>query len=551
MALVHHWPLTDGSGTTAVDIVGANNGTLANGPQWLAGGGLRFAGYEGLSQAQYVYTTQIVSLANAPMAVMAKFTTTVASGTKMICIEDAANADSSFHDRSLYVGTNGRLYGQIHTGGTSVELYSMARVNDGQEHHAALQYTGSAVELWLDGTKVHEKPATSIYSSTSPNGWRWKIGGIDGGASVVLTNSSRVIEGFQGDLRDVRFYSNALTSAEIAEISGPAPTPIPVHWSIPTGVEVGKGVINIVNCKLRGVWLQGGIGLRYAQWSQDAALARLPLDLYARYIDMICQTSGKELAAMIQWGSGYSEIGGEGWYRASNFVWADSISQNAQWLFGADYLDRAFVEIQAHDVKVVEDFGPNVSNFGTSQYPTGFAPVPTERVINVSPGEHTLYNACVAAAHNDNLVLAPGTYYVDEFHESGYTIDKAIRIYGATEDPDDVLLCRTSGFNPATYVDEGFIVFRPYKMTNCPEGYRGPGLFHLTVQRQSTEAPNYQQIVTVRTTPYEIDYTPWVPPGIIVSPTGVQAAGSAGTPTVVTYATPPAVRNALMFSCNT
>ncbi|MHC4694214.1 MAG: hypothetical protein ACYS67_15840, partial [Planctomycetota bacterium] len=45
--LVAHWPLDEGSGTTAYDSAGGNDGTLMSGPVWVSGrmgGGLQFNG---------------------------------------------------------------------------------------------------------------------------------------------------------------------------------------------------------------------------------------------------------------------------------------------------------------------------------------------------------------------------------------------------------------------------------------------------------------------------------------------------------------------------
>ena len=45
--LVAHWPLDEGSGTTAYDSAGSNDGTLMQGPVWVAGrmgGGLQLNG---------------------------------------------------------------------------------------------------------------------------------------------------------------------------------------------------------------------------------------------------------------------------------------------------------------------------------------------------------------------------------------------------------------------------------------------------------------------------------------------------------------------------
>ena len=35
--LVAYWPLNEGSGKVAHDVVGGHNGTLDNGPKWVAG----------------------------------------------------------------------------------------------------------------------------------------------------------------------------------------------------------------------------------------------------------------------------------------------------------------------------------------------------------------------------------------------------------------------------------------------------------------------------------------------------------------------------------
>ena len=85
--------------------------------------------------------------------------------------------------------------------------------------------------------------------------------------------------------------------------------------------------------------------------------------------------------------------------------------------------------------------------YGTSQY-DGSDPVPNTNpygdIIEVSPGTGNIAAAVAAASDGDILILKSGTHVISQLSGNGIEIRKNIRIYGETEDPDDVLITNDS-----------------------------------------------------------------------------------------------------------
>jgi hypothetical protein len=136
------------------------------------------------------------------------------------------------------------------------------------------------------------------------------------------------------------------------------------------------------------------------------------------------------------------------------------------------------------------------AGYGTNGYAGGF-PVPTYNVVNVSPGVDTFRDAIAAANNGDNLVLSPGTYS-HSVDGTGYTpninVTKNIRIYGATSDPNDVIITMSGGVN-------GWLQYRNTTIP-CVDDPCGnsiaPGIFHVTLQPQATGSPSTWAMIQLR-----------------------------------------------------
>jgi len=93
--------------------------------------------------------------------------------------------------------------------------------------------------------------------------------------------------------------------------------------------------------------------------------------------------------------------------------------------------------------------GTDTNSYGTSQY-DGSDPVPTinpyGNIIEVSAGVGNLRTAINNANDGDILILKSGIHVVDSVGGNGIIIKKNIRIYGETEDPDDVVITNDSSF---------------------------------------------------------------------------------------------------------
>jgi hypothetical protein len=176
------------------------------------------------------------------------------------------------------------------------------------------------------------------------------------------------------------------------------------------------------------------------------------------------------------------------------------------------------------DLQVLQDSkGTTSANYGTSQYTAGYAPVPTAgRILRVgSTRTYTkVWDAYAASQHGDDIIIDAGTYDCDEFSGAGLT--KCVRFWGATENPADVVLRRSTA-DDFTYGIH-FFIWYPYYMGNVPDGSFGCGIFHLTLDVRNV--PNSWDSLFDISNSSGTDSNTWIPPDTVVS-------------------------NAMMFSCNT
>ncbi len=160
-----YWQFGDASGSTsAADEVDANlgttNGTYSNvtlgvaGP--LAASGETAASFNGSSSSVALPASLVTDQNYISVGVWFKAASSTSSGVLFGYSADALSASggaSAAHVPALYVGGNGRLYGELWNG--SVEpMSSSVSVDDGNWHYAVLTGSATSQSLWLDGNLV-------------------------------------------------------------------------------------------------------------------------------------------------------------------------------------------------------------------------------------------------------------------------------------------------------------------------------------------------------------------------------------------------------------
>jgi len=193
-----------GSGTTWTDISGSgNNGTLQGSPiptySSNNGGFFTFNG----TNNEVTTTTQFAN--PQTFSIGAWFKTSTASGNKIIGFENAQTGTGSFQfDRHIWIGTDGKLYFGIYSGGAVVAT-SPLTYNDNIWHYVIATYggEGTTMRLYVDGASV----ATASANAPAYNGY-WRIGAYQSWGGTGY---------FPGSISLAQVYNRGITAAEVLQ----------------------------------------------------------------------------------------------------------------------------------------------------------------------------------------------------------------------------------------------------------------------------------------------------------------------------------------------
>lgn len=230
-----YWPLNDGTGATADDAVGTNNGALNGTPAWAVtgkfGGALTFDGTddwvdlpEGLVNSRngaislWCNTTRDHGTDNANRAMMF-YANQVASGGNGYGGENEIHLNFEANTNTNQV----ELYMQ---GGPNIEIATGAglALNNGQWHHIVASWSPTNVTLYSDGAE------RVTVANTSNN---FICSGF-----IALGKPVAQERRYQGQLDDVRVYAAALTPEQVAALfSG---TPVSAAPAAPTGLAANR-----------------------------------------------------------------------------------------------------------------------------------------------------------------------------------------------------------------------------------------------------------------------------------------------------------------------
>ena len=224
-----YWRLDETSGTKAFSSVMLNEGTdnatysgatgTDAGP--LAGSTALASTFDGTS-SQVTLPQNLVS-GESYQSVSLWFKTTTANGVLFSYQSSPLSAGTTItnYTPSLYIGSDGKLYGQFWQGGTS-PMATSATVTDGKWHLVTLTAAGNTQTLYLDGVKQGSLAGTVSVSAQANDyiGAGFLGGNWPNEANYQKSGNTGYATYFTGDISDAAFWTRPLTANEVTTLYG-------------------------------------------------------------------------------------------------------------------------------------------------------------------------------------------------------------------------------------------------------------------------------------------------------------------------------------------
>jgi hypothetical protein len=199
--LFAHWKFDDGSGNTATDSAGSNNGALIGNPTWTTGrvnGALSFDG-----SGEYVVAAPVAPLAGDTFSAQA-----------WIRVDESAGAFNPFLMQNTNIGNYG-FYFYISNDRPDVYIFgssgyananSSETLNADQWYHIATTNDGSNLKLYVDGLLKDSDSSTGLT-------------GVNQNAYIGCEPISSIY--YMGLIDDVRIHDRAMSESEFKDITDP------------------------------------------------------------------------------------------------------------------------------------------------------------------------------------------------------------------------------------------------------------------------------------------------------------------------------------------
>ncbi|NIW92254.1 MAG: hypothetical protein GWN20_04970, partial [Phycisphaerae bacterium] len=197
--LVAHWKFDDGSGNTATDSAGTNNGALIGNPTWTGGrinGALSFDGVD-----DNVVAAPVAALAGDTLTAQAWIRTSEFAGLWNPAMTQNAGGNGYY----FYVSSSRPAFYLV-VGAAYVQATSPDMINPDQWYLVAGTNDGSNLKLYVDGQLKDSDNSTGFL-------------GVSSNAYIGCEPTSSLY--YNGLIDDVRIYNRALTESEFQDISHP------------------------------------------------------------------------------------------------------------------------------------------------------------------------------------------------------------------------------------------------------------------------------------------------------------------------------------------
>ena len=200
------WSFDEGSGAVAGNAAGGPDGQVPAALKWVEGRKGKALAFDGKN---YVVVKHCPCF-NSPRYTFAAWTKLKNTGDYQYIVWQGGPVfpeDVEARRFDLWTEMDGTVNGLMHRADGAEVLHIQGRtgIADDAWHHVALTYDGKAVKLYVDGKGEDEQAAGGPLAVNKHDLW---IGGRPEG--VVAT----------GLIDEVRFYTRALTGAEIAALAG-------------------------------------------------------------------------------------------------------------------------------------------------------------------------------------------------------------------------------------------------------------------------------------------------------------------------------------------
>lgn len=208
--LVGWWKLDENSGTVAADSSGSSRNGTATGVTWnpssgKIGGSAQFSG----SAARIILPDETLRGIGTTQSVACWFKSSSTGVIVGVQSTEYPTNPSSWNP-VLWIGTDGKLRGQIWMGNNNLAVASPGVVNNGVWHHVALVALGNNQIVYLDGTAIGSVAANLGWSGKNQFGVGYTASWPSGNGSWMS---------YAGSFDDVRQYNRALTASEVAALA--------------------------------------------------------------------------------------------------------------------------------------------------------------------------------------------------------------------------------------------------------------------------------------------------------------------------------------------
>jgi hypothetical protein len=209
--IVHDWPLTDGSGTTAADTASGASATLSSGASWATDSARGTVVAVNGSSGYLTLPQQMISgTSTLTLAVTFKPN----SGSTGIVASTGHDVPASLNSGAMpvmYIGTDGKLYAQFWNGAVA-PMISPHAVNDGAWHTATLVGAATIQSLYLDGHFVGSQKGT--LANVDPQDFAGAgVFNVHAWINSPGGNTTTHASYFSGDLSEILFSATAQAPA--------------------------------------------------------------------------------------------------------------------------------------------------------------------------------------------------------------------------------------------------------------------------------------------------------------------------------------------------
>jgi alpha-mannosidase len=195
------YPFSEGSGTVTVDTSGGGSGNLANGAAWTSAGKYGNAiAFDGVDDYVAVSSGTGLDL-GATGTIEAWVKVSAINRWNSVVARGGSNHNWS-HNYALEINNANRFVCILGNGSAAISALSTTSVATGQFYHVACVWNGTTLQIYVNGSSQASTTQTIVPAAVSAPLYIGQFGGN--------------VDRLSGVIDEVRIYSRALTSTEIA-----------------------------------------------------------------------------------------------------------------------------------------------------------------------------------------------------------------------------------------------------------------------------------------------------------------------------------------------